>query len=265
MFIIELLEINSTEKILENQIKNFLLTNLKLKGIKLSKKTKYIYSYVESLFLYQVIIFEDEIPEFLFFKSSKNNEIYLYKDYAVVYKDMQFYYCQKLENTISINEVINFLQNNLNLNNVYVIEDIKIDKNKKLTFHKPIKSNILKYFLIYFLILLSIFYFYEFNSYNKSFELKDIISNTKNIKDEIKFTSISKLVDELFEQANKNKVHIMSVVLKDSKIDLKLESDTKDAIYSFFNSIKKDSLEDITFDTESKRFIGNVTIKINRR
>ncbi|WP_321311914.1 hypothetical protein [Halarcobacter sp.] len=261
----ELLEINSTEKILENQVKNFLHTNLKLKGIKFSRKTRYIYSYVESLCLYQIILFEDEIPEFLFFKTSKKNEIYLYKDYAVVYKNMQFYYCQKLENAISINEVINFLQKSLNLNNVYVIEDIRIDKNKNLTIHKPIKSNILKYFLGYFIILISIFYFYEFNTYNKNSDLKDIITNTKNIKDEIKFTSISKLVEELFDLANKNKVNIMSVILKNAKLDLKLESKRKDAIYSFFNSIKKESLEDITFDTESKRFIGNVTIKIDRR
>lgn len=265
MFIIELLEITSTEKIFEQDVENFLITNLKLKDIKFTNKSKFLYSYIEPLLLYQVIIFEKKPPEFLYFDTKSDNEIFLYKQYAIVYKNREFYYCQKIENDTSTSEIVLFLKNSLKLDNFNVVEDIQIKKDKNYRFHKLLKTYSFRYFLIYFILLITIFYFSEFNIENKSVNLKDVINNTNNIKSEIKFSSISMLVKNLYKLAMENKVDIISIVLKNSKIALTIESNTKDTIYNFFNSIKKETLQEITFDETSKKFICNIIIQIDRR
>lgn len=267
MFIIEVYEIDSDEEIKNKYIEKFLITNLKLKGVEFTKKSKFLYSYIEPLKIYQILFFEEKIPNFLYLKTEKENEIILSESYVAVFKNKNFYYYQEIEKNISNEEIIPFLEKRLMLKNIYIQEEKEYieDKNLKYKILKPIKSNTFKYFIIYFFSLLICFYYFEFNINNNFSNLKKISINTKSLKDKLEFTSVSKIINNLTVLSKQNSIKITSIVLKDSQIAFQLESKTKNKIYEFFKNLKKDSHENIIYNEEKNRFISDVIFKIDRR
>lgn len=266
MFIILLYEIDSNEEISSNYIEKFIITNLKLKGIRFADKSRILYSYINSLAIYQIIVFENKAPSFLYFKSRYKSEIFIDKDYAVVYKNFKFFYYQKLEENSSVEEITQFLEKRLNLKESVVNSSGKSANSKIIyNFIKPIKSNLFRYFILYFLFLLSLFYFYDLEIKKEKTNLIELRKTTKNLKEELIFYSVSKTVKSLINLADKSKTKIIFISLKDSKISLKLQAKDKSDIYNFLKDLNKNSVVNVFYDKEKGRFIGDATFKIYRR
>ncbi|QDF29788.1 hypothetical protein [Halarcobacter anaerophilus] len=267
MFIILLYEINSTEEISSKNIDTFILTNLRIKGLSFEKNNRIFYSYIKRLSLYQVIVFKKSIPPFLFFKSLYENEIFFDKDYVVVYKNKNLFYYQKLENEFSISDISAFLKQRLGLENIHTsdISKTKIDKNKKYNFIKPVKSYSFRYFIIYFFILLILFSSFEFNNKKNRTNFEEIKRSNKDLKKQLEFYSVSKELKEIFSFAQTNNSKIASIILNNSKIKVQIESKNKKNIYAFFKKLDKNSIENIVYDKEKERFIGDAIYEINRR
>ena len=265
-FKIKIYEIKSNEEIDKNYIDKFLLTNLSHENITFNKKSKIYYSFIESLQLYQVLVFE-KIPNMFFYKTSIENQLFIHKDFVSVYKDRKLYYYQKIDNLKNIEELKSFLEKTLSLDNLKVIEKDKIVQNRKNELHefiKPVRSNLFKFFLAYLFVLCLGFYFFEFDKKEDYRQLDTIKSDTLLLKNSMVFEHISDDIFSLYKNAQDNKLKILSVNFKNSKFVLNLKSKEKENIYIFLKDLKG-SVENMTFDKNSKEYIANASFKIHRR
>jgi len=267
VFIILLIEIESTEEINSKNIDKFILTNLKLQNIDFQRDSKIIYTYISNLSLYQLILYNDACPEFLYFKSLHTNEVFINKDYVVVYKNNKFFYYQKIENNILASNVVTFLKQRLQLDDLHVtnVNEASIDKNKKYNIIKPIKTYSFRYFIIYFFILLFIFSSFNFNIKKEKTDFNNIKRSAANLKKQLLFYSISEELKKIYTFANITENKIVQIILTNSKIKIETESKNKKNIYTFFNKLDKNSIENIFYNKEKGLFYGDAIYEINRR
>lgn len=187
-------------------------------------------------------------------------------DLACVYKNKKLYYCQKIGEGISLDELKIFLEKNLCLEDLQIEKEIKKIKNHNYNFIKLKKTNILKYFILYLFFLCSLFYFVDFNNSIKDKEIFENIKNkTKIIKNSLDFKYLSSSIIELFLLSKENRVLIKNFELKKSIINLTIHGIDKKDIYTFFEKLKNIKIEDISYDKNLKVHIVNATYKIHRK
>ncbi len=255
------LEIEVTEQIKEKNLKKFINTSLKFNNINIEKRDKVFVSYVKELNLYQFFILENSYKYFefqifeLFYKDEIKTkfDLYVCEDFFCLYKNRSFYYFQRFNLNLPIEEFIEFLNKKFSIQ----IENYKIlDKNKleelKVEYSKNnIKSDIkvinLKYsfgfyFYIFYLILFVIFFYFiylEKSTINNSQLISNNLISSKQFENEYKFVSFYEKSDLLLKEIKSNNLDLISFEFRENSSKIVLNSNSKEKIYSFLEKNKK--------------------------
>lgn len=214
---------------------------------------------------YQVIHFKSKIPKIFFLSSKEDLSLHFHKNLALVFKNGYLYFCQEIDYSNSKDEVKEFLKKILKLENLKIVQENKFISKNKHNFIKVKNSNILKFFLLYFLIICSIFYFLDFSKNKQQNIIENIRTNTKQIEFDTRFKFVSEEVLNLFSLSKKHLVKVLKINFVNSKFVFEIESMKKENIYSFFKSIEKAKVENISYDDQRKVYIANATFKIHRK
>ena len=105
------LEIDVSEKIDKENLKDFAFTSLKLNNKNFSKNDLIYINYIEELKQYQILLSTNahkylffQIFELFYDKEIKGLDLYLGDDFFCLYKDGLFYYYQAIEISLSIDD-----------------------------------------------------------------------------------------------------------------------------------------------------------------
>ncbi len=239
-------KLQSSEEIKKKYLLKFITTNLKNIKIKLTSKNRVYISYIKSMSIYQVFIFENKIPQIFFYEPQKEFELLLSKNFFVLYKDYKVYYHEEVEK-VNIDDIYFYVKKNFNFKNIKILymEDIILNNQPRDIFEKPIKSKLFKLFLFYMFFLLFGFYFYENSKTHSSFN--DFIKKFQSKKKEIAYKYIVGDVLKIFTIAKKNEVEIISLEYKGKLFFVVFSSKKEKNLDSFlksFNSYKLEKMED---------------------
>jgi hypothetical protein len=268
------LELDVSEEIDNNSLRNFVLTSLNLNNKEYSANDLIYTTYIKELKQYQILLINNKFSkaEFqvfeLFYKDKAEGlDLYLCDKFFCLYKNGIFYYYQAIEFSLTIDEFLDFISKkfNTNVNNYKKIEVEELEKlkneylqNKKKSSLKNInkkRNNSFIFYLIYLFLLIYIcIYYIEQNSTNN---VEKPISNTSNLdyekfKKEYTFVSLENDFNKIFESINKHSLQIVSFEYKKAKIKMILNSQIKDDLYLFLNEYKKSLISSSVYFDEKK-------------
>ena len=268
------LELDVSEEIDNNSLRNFVLTSLNLNNKEYLANDLIYTTYIKELKQYQILLINNKFSkaEFqvfeLFYKDKAEGlDLYLCDKFFCLYKNGVFYYYQAIEFSLTIDEFLDFISKkfNTNVNNykkieVEELEELKSEylQSKKKSSLKNInkkRNNSFIFYLIYLFLLVYIFIYYiEQNSTNN---VEKPIPNTSNLdyekfKKEHTFLSLENDFNKIFESINKHSLEIISFEYKKSKIKMILNSQIKDDLYLFLNEYKKSLISSSVYFDEKK-------------
>ena len=268
------LELDVSEEIDNNSLRNFVLTSLNLNNKEYSANDLIYTTYIKELKQYQILLINNKFSkaEFqvfeLFYKDKAEGlDLYLCDKFFCLYKNGVFYYYQAIEFSLTIDEFLDFISKkfNTNVNNykkieVEELEELKNEylQSKKKSSLKNInkkRNNSFIFYLIYLFLLVYIFIYYiEQNSTNN---VEKPIPNTSNLdydkfKKEHTFISLENDFNKIFESINKHSLEIISFEYKKAKIKMILNSQIKDDLYLFLNEYKKSLISSSVYFDEKK-------------
>ena len=268
------LELDVSEEIDNNSLRNFVLTSLNLNNKEYSANDLIYTTYIKELKQYQILLINNKFSkaEFqvfeLFYKDKAEGlDLYLCDKFFCLYKNGVFYYYQAIEFSLTIDEFLDFISKkfNTNVNNykkieVEELEELKNEylQSKKKSSLKNInkkRNNSFIFYLIYLFLLVYIFIYYiEQNSTNN---VEKPIRNTSNLdyekfKKEHTFLSLENDFNKIFESINKHSLEIISFEYKKAKIKMILNSQIKDDLYLFLNEYKKSLISSSVYFDEKK-------------
>ena len=268
------LELDVSEEIDNNSLRNFVLTSLNLNNKEYSANDLIYTTYIKELKQYQILLINNKFSkaEFqvfeLFYKDKAEGlDLYLCDKFFCLYKNGVFYYYQAIEFSLTIDEFLDFISKkfNTNVNNykkieVEELEELKNEylQSKKKSSLKNInkkRNNSFIFYLIYLFLLVYVFIYYiEQNSTNN---VEKPIQNTSNIdyekfKKEHTFISLENDFNKIFESINKHSLEIISFEYKKAKIKMILNSQIKDDLYLFLNEYKKSLISSSVYFDEKK-------------
>ena len=268
------LELDVSEEIDNNSLRNFVLTSLNLNNKEYSANDLIYTTYIKELKQYQILLINNKFSkaEFqvfeLFYKDKAEGlDLYLCDKFFCLYKNGIFYYYQAIEFSLTIDEFLDFISKkfNTNVNNykkieVEELEELKNEylKSKKKSSLKNInkkRNNSFIFYLIYLFLLVYIcIYYIEQNSTNN---VEKPIPNTSNLdyekfKKEHTFISLENDFNKIFESINKHSLEIISFEYKKAKIKMILNSQIKDDLYLFLNEYKKSLISSSVYFDEKK-------------
>ena len=268
------LELDVSEEIDNNSLRNFVLTSLNLNNKEYSANDLIYTTYIKELKQYQILLINNKFSkaEFqvfeLFYKDKAEGlDLYLCDKFFCLYKNGVFYYYQAIEFSLTIDEFLDFISKkfNTNVNNykkieVEELEELKSEylQSKKKSSLKNInkkRNNSFIFYLIYLFLLIYIcIYYIEQNSTNN---VEKPMSNTSNLdyekfKKEYTFVSLENDFNKIFESINKHSLEIISFEYKKAKIKMILNSQIKDDLYLFLNEYKKSLISSSVYFDEKK-------------
>ena len=268
------LELDVSEEIDNNSLRNFVLTSLNLNNKEYSANDLIYTTYIKELKQYQILLINNKFSkaEFqvfeLFYKDKAEGlDLYLCDKFFCLYKNGIFYYYQAIEFSLTIDEFLDFISKkfNTNVNNYKKIEVEELEilkneylQNKKKSSLKNInkkRNNSFIFYLIYLFLLIYIcIYYIEQNSTNN---VEKPMSNTSNLdyekfKKEYTFVSLENDFNKIFESINKHSLQIVSFEYKKAKIKMILNSQIKDDLYLFLNEYKKSLISSSVYFDEKK-------------
>ena len=268
------LELDVSEEIDNNSLRNFVLTSLNLNNKEYSANDLIYTTYIKELKQYQILLINNKFSkaEFqvfeLFYKDKAEGlDLYLCDKFFCLYKNGIFYYYQAIEFSLTIDEFLDFISKkfNTNVNNykkieVEELEELKNEylQSKKKSSLKNInkkRNNSFIFYLIYLFLLVYVFIYYiEQNSTNN---VEKPIQNTSNLdyekfKKEHTFISLENDFNKIFESINKHSLEIISFEYKKAKIKMILNSQIKDDLYLFLNEYKKSLISSSVYFDEKK-------------
>ena len=268
------LELDVSEEIDNNSLRNFVLTSLNLNNKEYSANDLIYTTYIKELKQYQILLINNKFSkaEFqvfeLFYKDKAEGlDLYLCDKFFCLYKNGVFYYYQAIEFSLTIDEFLDFISKkfNTNVNNykkieVEELEELKNEylQSKKKSSLKNInkkRNNSFIFYLIYLFLLVYVFIYYiEQNSTNN---VEKPIQNTSNLdyekfKKEHTFISLENDFNKIFESINKHSLEIISFEYKKAKIKMILNSQIKDDLYLFLNEYKKSLISSSVYFDEKK-------------
>ena len=236
------LELDVSEEIDNNSLRNFVLTSLNLNNKEYSANDLIYTTYIKELKQYQILLINNKFSkaEFqvfeLFYKDKAEGlDLYLCDKFFSLYKNGIFYYYQAIEFSLTIDEFLDFISKkfNTNVNNykkieVEELEELKNEylQSKKKSSLKNInkkRNNSFIFYLIYLFLLVYVFIYYiEQNSTNN---VEKPIQNTSNLdyekfKKEHTFISLENVFNKIFESINKHSLEIISFEYKKAKINM---------------------------------------------
>ena len=268
------LELDVSEEIDNNSLRNFVLTSLNLNNKEYLANDLIYTTYIKELKQYQILLINNKFSkaEFqvfeLFYKDKAEGlDLYLCDKFFCLYKNGVFYYYQAIEFSLTIDEFLDFISKkfNTNVNNykkieVEELEELKSEylQSKKKSSLKNInkkRNNSFIFYLIYLFLLVYIcIYYIEQNSTNN---VEKPIQNTSNLdyekfKKEHTFISLENDFNKIFESINKHSLEIISFEYKKAKIKMILNSQIKDDLYLFLNEYKKSLISSSVYFDEKK-------------
>ena len=115
------LEINVSEKIDNENLKDFVLTSLSINNKIFSNKDLIYNSHIDKLNQYQMIVIDKnykyvafQIFELFYDKKVEGLDLYLCDDFFCLYKNGLFYYYQTIEFSLTIEDFLEFINRKFN-------------------------------------------------------------------------------------------------------------------------------------------------------
>ena len=255
---IKSLFIDVSEEIENKNLNKFILTSLQLNNFQINKNDFIHINFINELKQYQILVFPKEYKNLIFQifeifyvdKTDLNSfDLYLTNDFFCLYKNAQFYYFQKIESRLEIEELIAYVNKKfiIKIDNYKIIDHSKLEELKSLYLEKKLKNKLqnfnkkndysFKIYLIYLIIILVPFMlFLENNDKSKnSFILENNFDKLKNDYFFIPFYGNFDFLIKLFQKYNLN---IKSFEYKENKIKTIFYSTSKSDIYSLFEELK---------------------------
>ncbi len=255
---IKSLFIDVSEEIENKNLNKFILTSLQLNNFEINKNDFIHINFINELKQYQILVFPKEYKNLIFQifeifyvdKTDLNSfDLYLTNDFFCLYKNAQFYYFQKIESRLEIEELIAYVNKKfiIKIDNYKIIDHSKLEELKSLYLEKKLKNKLqnfnkkndysFKIYLIYLIIILVPFMlFLENNDKSKnSFILENNFDKLKNDYFFIPFYGNFDFLIKLFQKYNLN---IKSFEYKENKIKTIFYCTSKSDIYSLFEELK---------------------------
>jgi hypothetical protein len=278
--------IDVSEKIETKNLNKFITTSLKLKNITINKNDFVHINFIYELKQYQVLIFSNEKKAIfqifeLFYLDKKELlefDLYVWEEFFCIYKNGEFYYFQKLETQILIDDLLEYINKFflINIDNCKIIDktyfqDLQtnyLQKNTKTKLENFNKRKDFGFYIYFFYIGIifysSIFVYDDFLQTNKNEPITNEYDIEK-LKKEYVFSSILKDYKNLSEQLNQYNLNIISFEYKEDKVKLVLSSNSKSNIYSFL-TILKDNLisQDINFFENKNIYESTIHVKLSK-
>lgn len=187
-------------------------------------------------------------------KNINKYDLYLTESFFCLYKNGSFYYSQKLESKVIIEDLISYLNKifSIKIDSYQFIDEFqqkKLEKKYLESNEKNIIQNFniknshsLKIYLLYIFLLFS-FCAVVFENKLENSQKEDSEINIKNdfekLKKEHLFNSFSNFFNELFLIFVKYDFDLESFEYKENSLKIVFSSSLKTNIYSFFNEIKE--------------------------
>lgn len=285
---IQIFFIDVSEEIQIQNLKKFIITSLKLKNITINKNDFVHINFLIELNQYQILIFPNnkkaifQIFELYYFdkKDIQGFDLYICDKFFSLYKNGEFYYIQKLESQILIDDLLEYIRKNfsLNVDNFQVIEKDYQQELETLYSQKIIKNRLKNFnktkeygFYIYLIYLVMIFYCFIFfydNLFQNDKNINESISNEYDIeklKREYLFSSFFKEYKSLFEQINKFYLTLLSFEYKEEKVKIVLSSTEKSNIYSFYTTLNSKLIsQDISFVENKNIYEATIYVQLSK-
>ena len=259
---IKSLLIDVSEEIENKNLKKFVSTTLNLNNIVLNKNDFLYINFISEINKYQILIFPKEfkymvfqIFEQLYIDNNINKyDLYLTESFFCLYKNGSFYYSQKLESKVIIEDLISYLNKifSIKIDSYQFIDEFQQKKLEKKYLESNEKNIIQNFniknshsFKIYLFYLFLIFSFCAVVFENKleNSQKEDTEINIRNdfekLKKEHLFNSFSNFFNELFQIFIKYDFDLESFEYKENSLKIVFSSSLKTNIYSFFNEIKE--------------------------
>ena len=269
------LEINVSEKIDNENLKDFVLTSLSINNKIFSNKDLIYNSHIDKLNQYQMIVIDKnykyvafQIFELFYDKKVEGLDLYLCDDFFCLYKNGLFYYYQTIEFSLTIEDFLEFINRKFNtkINNYIKIEKDYLEELKNKYLSKNIKTtlkninikndNSFKFYMIYVFILFILGMYFYLNTEELSFD-KEIINNQnlefERFKKEDNFLSSGDAFDEILENIKRHNLDLQILEYKQSKIKIILSSQIKENLYLFLQEYKKSLLSSSVYFDENKQ------------
>ena len=271
------LEIDVSEKIDKENLKDFAFTSLILNNKNFSKNDLIYINYIEELKQYQILLSTNahkylffQIFELFYDKEIKGLDLYLGDDFFCLYKDGLFYYYQAIEISLSIDDFLEFINRKFNskINNYIKIEKAYLEELKEKYLLKNTKTilkninikndNSFKFYLVYiFLLLFSSLYFY-FN-YTDFFHKEEVVINEElhfeKLKNDYLFVSVENDLNDIFKNIKLYNLDLVLFEYKQNNIKLTLASKNKEDLYQFLKEYKETLISSsILFDENKKTY-----------
>ena len=259
---IKSLLIDVSEEIENKNLKKFVSTTLNLNNIVLNKNDFLYINFISEINKYQILIFPKDFKYMVFQifeqlyidKNINKYDLYLTESFFCLYKNASFYYSQKLESKVIIEDLISYLNKifSIKIDSYQFIDEFqqkKLEKKYLESNEKNIIQNFniknshsFKIYLIYIFLLFS-FCAVVFQNKLENSQKEDSEINIKNdfekLKKEHLFNSFSNFFNELFLIFVKYDFDLESFEYKENSLKIVFSSSLKTNIYSFFNEIKE--------------------------
>lgn len=259
---IKSLLVDVSEEIENKNLKKFVSTTLNLNNIVLNKNDFLYINFISEINKYQILIFPKEFKYMVFQifeqlyvdKNINKYDLYLTESFFCLYKNGSFYYSQKLESKVIIEDLISYLNKifSIKIDSYQFIDEFQQKKLEKKYLESNEKNIIQNFniknshsFKIYLFYLFLIFSFCAVVFQNKleNSQKEDSEINIKNdfekLKKEHLFNSFSNFFNELFQIFVKYDFDLESFEYKENSLKIVFSSSLKTNIYSFFNEIKE--------------------------
>lgn len=259
---IKSLLIDVSEEIENKNLKKFVSTTLNLNNIVLNKNDFLYVKFISEINKYQILIFPKDFKYMVFQifeqlyidKNINKYDLYLTESFFCLYKNGSFYYSQKLESKVIIEDLISYLNKifSIKIDSYQFIDEFQQKKLEKKYLESNEKNIIQNFniknshsFKIYLFYLFLIFSFCAVVFENKleNSQKEDTEINIRNdfekLKKEHLFNSFSNFFNELFQIFIKYDFDLESFEYKENSLKIVFSSTIKTNIYSFFNEIKE--------------------------
>lgn len=278
--------IDVSEQIENKNLKKFITTTLKLKNIIINKNDFVHINFISELKQYQVLIYSNDKKAVfqifeLFYLDKKDLisfDLYVCDEFFSIYKNAKFYYFQKLESQIFIDDLLEYINKifSINIDSFKVIDKTSFQELQTNYLQKNIKTKLENFnkrrdfgfyiYLIYIVIIIcfSILFYDDFYQTNEKVPTTNEY-DIKKLKKEYLFSSILKDYKNLFEQFNQYNLNLISFEYKENKAKLIFSSNSKSNIYSFFTALKDNLIsQEISFLENKNIYESTIYVKLSK-
>lgn len=285
---VQIVEIESNEKIDDKYLKSFIHSQLKLNSINFDKNCNIYINYVKNISLYQLFFLrqDKDFFEFEIFAMFYKNidfvgyELFICEDFFAIFEDKKLFYYQTISQNINENDFVEFLNKKFKIN---INKIRKLDKKElnflKDEFLKSSSKNIKKFdlkvvnfrsnfsFFIYFAYLLIVIflaiYFYLQNTTIDLGELneKDILEYKKSLV----FSSLEEQLYEILQNVKANNLYLISFDFVENRAKIVVSSKQKENINIFLEKFSNVSSSSIKFVEEKELFEGFIDVKLSKK